>query len=110
MSDRSMMDLRYMADSKAIENAVERLEAIKAVEFKQLMAMDARMRYGLVGQTMRGVADQAVEVDGMGHHYVELDQLVPMLVSAVQELSARVKELESKRTKKPRAAEPAAQE
>lgn len=89
MSDRTMMDGRYMADAKPITDALQKLAAVKAVEFRSLNGYGARMRYGVEGQSMIDKLPLAVEKDAMGFHYVELDQMIPVLVAAINELAAK---------------------
>lgn len=89
MSDRTLMDSRYMDDATPITNALQKLAAVRAVEFKSLNGYDSRMRYGVEGQSMVDKLPLAVEKDVMGFHYVELDQLIPVIIAAINELASK---------------------
>lgn len=89
MSDRTMMDGRYMADVKPIENALDKLAALKAVEFKPLNGYVALPRYGVDGEALSKQFPLAADKDTMGFYYVDLEQLIPVLVAAINELNAK---------------------
>lgn len=91
---RVMMDKRFMVDAKPIKGALKSLTKAEAVEFKTMDSVQAGRSYGVTGQSIRTDFPFAVEVDGMGNHYVKSEQLVPILLAAIQELSAKVTKLE----------------
>lgn len=96
---RIMMDDRYMHYQEPIENVLESLKKAKVAEYTTMAATESSRRYGVTGQSLRQSLPNAVEVDGMGNHLVRMECLVPVLILAVQELTARVEALEAKRTR-----------
>ena len=89
MSERVLMDGRYMDDKTDLTGALTALSKIQAVTFKSLGCDDTRTRYGVVGQSLTSAAPYAVEVDATGFYYVELDQLIPLMIAAIKELKVK---------------------
>ena len=50
--------------------------------------------YGVIAQEIEDVLPHAVDINSRGHKTVNYNSLIPLLIEAVKELSARVKELE----------------
>jgi hypothetical protein len=50
--------------------------------------------YGVIAQELEDVLPHAVDINSRGHKTVNYNSLIPLLIEAVKELSARVKELE----------------
>ena len=50
--------------------------------------------YGVIAQEVENVLPHAVDINSRGHKTVNYNSLIPLLIEAVKELSARVKELE----------------
>ena len=98
---RIMMDARYMTEKSPIEVSADALADVPCVRYKPMDALGARHLLGVEGQALAEVAPDAVEVDGLGNCYVDPDRLIPILLSAIQDLTARVKKLERRRTTKP---------
>lgn len=90
MSEKVMMDQRFMSERKNITNALAALKQIEAVTYEPQNGFVAYPRSGLVGQSLASTVPTALEVDGMGYHYVEMEQVIPTIVAAVKELSASV--------------------
>ena len=59
---------------------------------------DGQDRYGFLAQDIKALEEKSIIIDDSDSDHLKMrsDQLVPILVEAVKELSARVKELESK--------------
>lgn len=96
---RTMMDDRYMYYKEPVENVLESLKKADVVEYTTMAATESSRKYGVTGQSLKQVLPNAVEVDGMGLHFVHTECLVPILVQAIQELTAKVEALEAKRTR-----------
>lgn len=90
MSEKVLMDDRFMAKREAITGACALLKQIEAIRFANTNGFNSFVKTGVSGQSVKKAVPEAVEVDGMGYHYVELEQLIPVLVAAVNELSAKV--------------------
>lgn len=87
-------DIRLKTDLEVIENAVDKLDTINGYTFT--MKDTGERKTGLIAQEVSQVLPEAVtgtEEEGYGVAY---GNVVGILVQAVKELSARVKELESK--------------
>ena len=50
--------------------------------------------YGVIAQELEDVLPHAVDINSRGYKTVNYNSLIPLLIEAVKELSARVKELE----------------
>ena len=87
MSEKVMMDERYMGGREDITGALTALKNVKAVTFDP-QGVGSYLMTGLVGQSLKTAVPTALEVDGMGYHYVDMTQVIPVLVAAVNELSA----------------------
>jgi hypothetical protein len=90
-------DIRLKKDIEPIDNAVERLEKINGVNFTYKDNPDKPM-IGVIAQELLedDVLKKLVYETGEDKHYaVRYEHLTAILVQAVKELSARVKELES---------------
>lgn len=94
-------DARY---KKNIEDSDEALPVIEQLQVRQYKwkDSDAEVRFGFVAQELNKIAPEAVSV-GDAHPTtptqtwgVDNSILVPMLIKAVQELTERIKQLESK--------------
>ena len=94
---RIMMDDKYMYYQEPVENVLESLKKAKVVEYTTMAATESSRRYGVTGQSLKQGLPNAVEVDGMGLHFVKTECLVPVLIQAIQELTAKVEALEGKR-------------
>ena len=87
MSEKVMMDERYMGGREDITGALTALKNVKAVTFDP-QGVGSYLMTGLVGQSLKTTVPTALEVDGMGYHYVDMTQVIPVLVAAVNELNA----------------------
>lgn len=84
---RVMVDESFMRDETPVSGALDALLKARVVEYTDCGATGNIRRQGVVGQSMED--SLAVEVDGLGYHYVDHEKLVPLLVAAVQELAAK---------------------
>ena len=96
MSNSALMDERTMMACKPAKGMLASINKIDVVEYDTMEANGSRRLIGMVGQTVQGIKG-ATSVDPMGYVSVEFDQLIPALVAAVQELSAKVAALEGKK-------------
>ena len=87
MSEKVMMDERYMGKREDITGALTALKNVKAVTFDP-QGVGSYLMTGLVGQSLKTAVPTALEIDGMGYHYVDMTQVIPVLVAAVNELNA----------------------
>lgn len=93
MSKKVMMDQRFMAKREEITGVLHALKGVEVCTFEPSDGFNASRKAGIVGQTLKSVVPSAVEVDGMGYHYVYLDQVIPALVAAINELASEVSSL-----------------
>jgi|694.fasta_scaffold00027_106 hypothetical protein len=112
-------DERLKTNISPIQNALEKVEKLKGVTYtgNELAAKfgftDTNEQVGLLSQDVEKVLPQVIKhapfdlaVDEKGKQYsisgenyktVQYEKIVPLLVEAIKELSARVKELEGKK-------------
>lgn len=82
-----LMDERFMLKKQKVKNALAKVKALEVCTFSTMDALGSRRLLGLSGQSVAKAFPEAVEVDGMGHHRVDMEMLVPALVLAIQELT-----------------------
>lgn len=89
-------DLRAKTEVKDIESATETVGQLRGVSYKMKDDTSERQRYGLIAQEVEEVLPSLVHEVEEGHKSVNYIDIIGILVESVKELSARVKELESK--------------
>jgi len=89
-------DLRAKTEVKDIESATETVGQLRGVSYKMKDDISERLRYGLIAQEVEEVLPSLVHEVEEGHKSVNYIDMIGILVESVKELSARVKELESK--------------
>jgi hypothetical protein len=97
----SFSDSRLKTDIAKIDNALDKVEQLNGYTFTY--TTDDRKSAGVIAQEVEKVLPSAVSEkemplkidDGVAYKTVEYDQLVGLLIEAVNELSNRVKELEA---------------
>jgi hypothetical protein len=97
----TVSDERLKTDIKPIENALDMLDHIGGYTFNYIK--DNKASAGVIAQEVEKVLPSAVkDIDGVFHgsHHethktVEYDQLIGVLIAAVKELKAEVKELKN---------------
>jgi hypothetical protein len=97
-------DLRLKNINSNIENALDKLLTLKAVNFSWKSDETNKENLGLIAQDVESVFPQVIdrskinEKDGDETEYlgVRYTELIPVLVKAIQELSAKVSALENK--------------
>ena len=76
---------------QTIDNALNRVESVRGVTFDRLE--DGSTSTGVVAQELLEVLPEAVHTDAEGVHSVAYGNITGLLIEAVKELSAEVKEL-----------------
>lgn len=81
-----------------IDTALDKVEALGGYSFTwNNNIQDHRAGtpdYGVIAQELENVLPHAVDINSRGYKTVNYNSLIPLLIEAVKELSARVKELE----------------
>ncbi len=92
-------DKRYKNVFGNITNALTAVNSLNGVTYtyNELSGKDTEtVRAGVIAQDVEAVLPQAVYTDADGYKSVSYDSLVPLLIEAIKELTARVEELENK--------------
>ena len=92
-------DSRYKNVFGNITNALDSVNSLNGVTYtyNELSGKDTEtVRAGVIAQDVEAVLPQAVYTDADGYKSVSYDSLVPLLIEAIKELTARVEELENK--------------
>ena len=76
---------------QTIDNALDRVEAVRGVTFDRIE--DGSTSTGVVAQELLAVLPEAVHTDADGVHSVAYGNITGLLIEALKELSAEVKEL-----------------
>ena len=86
-------------DILKINTAMDKVDSLSGYEFTwNDLIGDERAGtkdYGVIAQEIENVLPHAVNINSRGYKTVNYNSLIPLLIEAVKELSARVKELEN---------------
>ena len=81
-----------------IDTALDKVEALGGYSFTWNNNIEDHRAgtpdYGVIAQELEDVLPHAVDINSRGYKTVNYNSLIPLLIEAVKELSARVKELE----------------
>lgn len=96
-------DTSGLSDSRLKENVIsldgsslDKLEQLQGVTYNFISKPDVP-RIGFIAQDVKEVIPEVVKMDGMTEHYtISYNDLIPVLVEGIKELSSRVKALEEK--------------
>jgi len=91
-------DVRLKHDIKTIEGGLEIVEKLRGVTYKRKDTEKDKENIGVIAQEVEEILPQIVNTanDEMGTKSVDYGKITSVLIEAVKELSARVKELEDK--------------
>lgn len=96
-------DERLKYDVEPITDGLTKLANVRCVSYrlKDVDAKDSQKKLGLIAQDLVGVVDDVIDItkrtgDNTDYMSVRYTELIPVLVKAIQELSAKVTALESK--------------
>ena len=95
----TICDKRFMKDAAPITGAVEALSKTTPLEYRNVELYGMKVA-AVPGQDIEAVLPSGVSKDGVGIYSADQSVLVPYLVAAVKELSARLQVLESTGRKK----------
>lgn len=90
-SPSASSDARLKTNIQPVENALERMAAIRGVSFNWIEGGKADM--GVIAQEVQAVFPELVSTHEEGHLQVNYNGLIGALMAAVQELAAQVNEL-----------------
>jgi hypothetical protein len=93
-------DARLKRNVKQIVNALDKVLAVRGVEFdwdEQKQTSHSGHDIGVIAQEIQGVAPELVERKKNGYLGVKYDRLTALLIEAIRELSAEVDELRRSR-------------
>ena len=90
-----MSDERLKTDLEPISGALAKLGALRAVTGRYKTDQEWRSRSFLIAQDVQPVFPQAVTQDTRGILGLKYDKMIPLLVAGINELSARVAQLEA---------------
>lgn len=97
-------DLRYMAKVAPIHDAVETLCSMTPVEYEHDSGFGFAPRMTAVPAQDLEKIPGATQRDGIGNYCADQTAVIPHLVRAIQELAARVKDLERRKPSRAKAA------
>ena len=91
-------DVRLKSDIETIENGLEKVEQLRGVTYTRNDFENQGQQVGVIAQEIEEILPQVVKTgsDEMGTKSVDYGKITAVLIEAVKELSARVKELENK--------------
>ena len=97
--DNFSSDSILKEDILKINTAMDKVDSLSGYEFTwNDLIGDERAGtkdYGVIAQEIENVLPHAVNINSRGYKTVNYNSLIPLLIEAVKELSARVKELEN---------------
>lgn len=92
-------DERLKTNITPISNALNKVESICGAEFKwneQLQSTHKGNDVGVIAQEIEKILPTAVTDRENGYKAVKYEKIIPLLIEAIKELSAEIKELKSK--------------
>jgi len=97
----SSSDMRFKNNVQPIQNALQKIEAVGGYEFDWDTALKSEHGYdghdvGVIAQEIEKIAPELVTTRSNGYKAVKYEKIVPILIEAIKELSAKIKELENK--------------
>ena len=92
----SSSDERLKEINGNIENAVDKLKTLRAINYSWKSDETKKENLGLIAQDVEKAFPQVVDTIKDGYLGVRYTELIPVLVKAIQELSAKVTALENK--------------
>jgi hypothetical protein len=95
----SSSDIRLKDNIQTLEGSLDKVNQLRGVEYDRIdMRMKGEEKYhqlGVIAQEIEKVYPDMVNADVDGMKTVSYQQLIPVLIEAVKELSTRVEELEN---------------
>lgn len=92
---QNVSDARTKKEVKNIEYGVETLKKLRPITFVRISDKSQRRQLGLIAQEVKEVVPEVVMGGDNGElHTIGYEALVPVLIKAIQELTARVEKLE----------------
>ncbi len=97
----SSSDIRFKQNIQPIENALNKIEIIGGYEFDWNSELKSEHGYeghdiGVIAQEIEKIAPELVTTRENGYKAVKYEKIVPILIQAIKELSAKVDSLENK--------------
>ena len=89
-------DARVKDNIKTIDNALEKTTKLRGVSYTRKDIDDKSTKIGVIAQEVIDVLPEVVSQDDDGKYSVAYGNMVGILIEAIKELEARVKELENK--------------
>ena len=89
-------DARVKENIKTIDNALEKTTKLRGVSYTRNDIEDKSTKIGVIAQEVLEVLPEVVSKDNEGKYSVSYGNIVGVLIEAIKELEARVKELENK--------------
>jgi hypothetical protein len=86
----------YQGLIKTIDNALEKTTKLRGVSYTRNDIEDKSTKIGVIAQEVLKVLPEVVSKDDEGKYSVSYGNIVGVLIEAIKELEARVKELENK--------------
>ena len=91
----SSSDMRLKTNIKTLTNSLEKVLSMRGVEYDRI-DLGGKHQIGVIAQEIEKIAPDLVSEDENGFKSVSYGNITALLIEAVKELSAKVKELESK--------------
>ena len=89
-------DKAYKENIKKIESATDKVNQINGYTYNIKDSNDKTRTVGVIAQEVEKILPEAVTMNDEGKRQVNYNGLIALLVNSVNELTARVKELEAK--------------
>jgi hypothetical protein len=92
-------DIRLKDIDSEIENAIDKVNKLRGVRFTWKSDETKKMQVGLIAQEVKEVLPEAVDFEEGNDDYrmgVQYTEIIPLLINAIKELTARVQYLENK--------------
>ena len=95
-SPEVVSDARKKTDVQDILYGLRQILALRPVSFKRITDPNGRTNLGFIAQETEAILPEAVKGSQATSYTMTYEAIIPVLVKAIQELTARVEELERK--------------
>jgi hypothetical protein len=95
----SISDIRVKDNIKTLEGSLDKLQEIRGVEYDRNDQESRPHQLGVIAQEVEKIFPDVVNTDEEGKKTVTYQQLIPVLIEAVKELSQEVNDLKSELNK-----------
>ena len=90
-------DIKLKKDIKVIDNALDKVSAIRGVTFERIDQEDEKRQSGVIAQEVEAVLPEVVSTNSEGIKSVAYGNIVGLLIESIKELKLEIETLKAER-------------